>query len=174
MSDILLWGAGNTSKLFIRLIDMGKNKILGIVDNKAKGCFGGYSIISPEEALKISYDLLIVCSIADVEILWQCHELGLEHCYSYQDKENIFYRCPDLFIDPNRVIENERQYKRDIKLQSLSMEQLWSNVFHDTVSSYDWFNVNSFSLGRSAIGYNSAYVISRVLQSMHPKSILEL
>ena len=174
MSDILLWGAGNTSKLFIRLIDMRKNRILGIVDNKAEGYFGDYAIVSPEEALKISYDLLIVCSIADVEILWQCHELGLEHCYSYQDKEDIFYRCPDLFIDPNGVIEHERQYKRDVKLRSLSMEQLWSNVFHDTVSAYDWFKVKSLSLGRSAIGYNFAYVMSRILQSMHPKNILEL
>lgn len=173
MNNILLWGAGNTTKYFLTLLNMRKNKILGIVDNNIQGYFLDYPVISPEEICKYFYDILIICSLSYCEILLQCHELGLANCYSYCDKELIFLNYPELFLNPDRVIESERQLKKDLENQDLLKEQLWSTVFHDTVLSYEWFNVKSLSLGRSAIGYNYAYVISRVLHSMHPKSILE-
>ncbi len=58
---------------------------------------------------------------------------------------------------------------------SRSVEELkWANIFHDTVRGYEWYDNCSLSLGRWAIGYNYAYVLSRVLQEIQPESILEL
>ena len=173
MNRILFWGAGNTTKLFMKLIDMEKNQIVGIVDNRKDAFFPGYTTMLPEKIQECAYDLLIVCSRADIEILWQCRELGIKNCYSHRNKEKIYNEYPELFLHPNKVIEGEYRQELEWQNQSLLKELLWSNVFHDTVSTYEWFNVKSLSLGRSAIGYNFAYVISRILQNMHPTKILE-
>lgn len=69
----------------------------------------------------------------------------------------------------NRVILNE--------LARNSKELLWHDIFIDTTRGYGWLNVGgglSLSLGRWAIGYNYAYVLSRALNDTKPRRILEL
>lgn len=174
MINILIWGAGNNAKAFINICNVKEVRILGIIDSNIRGTFLNYNILPPEAAVDLPYDILIVCSTSDLEILWQCRELGLVNCYSYYNKEMILQKCPELFLDSDMVLAVDKQYKIELQNQKLIKEQIWSNVFHDTVSGYKWYNVSSLSLGRSAIGYNFAYVMARVLESMHPAGILEL
>lgn len=68
-----------------------------------------------------------------------------------------------------------RNLKELVKKTVNSISELqWANVFHDTIQGYEWYNVSSLSLGRWAVGYNYAYAVSRILQEIHPRSILEL
>lgn len=53
-------------------------------------------------------------------------------------------------------------------------EGVWSSVFHDTVASSEWYTDRALSPGRWAVGYPFLYVLYRVLDEMHPVSILEL
>lgn len=130
-------------------------------------------MISPNEIKNYNYDLLIVCSVYDLDILWQCHEMQLNNCFSYKNKEEIWMRCPDIFKDFNKEITTEKSFMLMEKIQDYCLENVWRNVFNDTISGYEWFNVDTISLGRTAIGYNFAYVLSRILNSMRPKEILE-
>lgn len=53
-------------------------------------------------------------------------------------------------------------------------ENMWSNVFHDGTRESVWLNKTEFVPGRWAIGYQTLYVLYRVLNELHPMSILEL
>lgn len=55
-----------------------------------------------------------------------------------------------------------------------SMENVWANVYHDTIKRSSWLKDHTFSPGRWAIGYPAMYVIYRVLNEFKPQSILEL
>lgn len=56
-------------------------------------------------------------------------------------------------------------------------ELLWSQIYHDTIMSSEWFLDKAISPGgphRWAAGYNLLYALYRILNEMHPKAILEL
>ena len=55
-----------------------------------------------------------------------------------------------------------------------SMENVWANVYHDTIRHSSWLKDCTFSPGRWAIGYPAMYAIYRVLDEFKPQSILEL
>lgn len=55
-----------------------------------------------------------------------------------------------------------------------SQEAVWANVFHDTIQNSSWLYNKTFSPGRWAVGYQFLYVMYRVLNDIHPHSILEL
>jgi len=70
---------------------------------------------------------------------------------------------------------NIELYQRSISTtEKISREILWRNIFIDTVQGYEWYKVDTISLGRWAIGYNYAYVLARVLDSIQPSNILEM
>ena len=71
----------------------------------------------------------------------------------------------ELLRDISIGINNARRY---------SMENSWSNVFHDTIVHSSWLKNCIFSPGRWAIGYPAMYAIYRVLDEFKPQSILEL
>lgn len=53
-------------------------------------------------------------------------------------------------------------------------EIYWSQIYHDTICESEWLHDKSILPGRAAVGYNFLYVLYRVLNAMHPESILEL
>jgi hypothetical protein len=53
-------------------------------------------------------------------------------------------------------------------------ELLWAQVFHDAIIGSEWLVDKKFYPGRAAVGYEFLYVLFRALNSVRPKSILEL
>ena len=54
-------------------------------------------------------------------------------------------------------------------------EIVWARVWDDTKKGIEWMdNLPSISPGRWAVGYNYIYVITRILNEMHPQTILDL
>lgn len=60
------------------------------------------------------------------------------------------------------------------RIEYYNYETIWCNIFHDTITGYDWYDLKNLSLGKMAIGYNFAYVLVRVLEEFQPSSVLEL
>ncbi len=52
-------------------------------------------------------------------------------------------------------------------------ELLWANIYHDTIRNKRWLDNISISPYGMAINYSMLYVLSRVLNEIKPKSILE-
>ena len=52
------------------------------------------------------------------------------------------------------------------RLESLSLENVWANIFHDTTVDSNWLNDKVFWPGRAALGYQAMYVAYRVLNEM--------
>lgn len=55
----------------------------------------------------------------------------------------------------------------------LNSEPYWANVYHDTIMNSNWLANKSVSPGRWAVSYIVLYVLYRILDEVHPKSILE-
>ncbi|MDD3252717.1 MAG: hypothetical protein PHV18_09175 [Lachnospiraceae bacterium] len=53
-------------------------------------------------------------------------------------------------------------------------ENIWANVFHDATKNAEWMSEENFTPGRWAIGYQTLYVLFRVLNEVQPRAILEL
>jgi hypothetical protein len=67
------------------------------------------------------------------------------------------------------------KYKEILKAKCRTLDEiLWAQIFHDTIAGSKWLIDKSFSPGRWAVGYEFLYVLYRVLDSFHPKKILEL
>lgn len=173
---IIIWGAGITAEYFLGYIDFNYNQVVNIVDsNKEKwgGVFCGATIISPEEISGIAYDLLIIGSVYEVEIMEQCIELGISNYIAWSDIPNLLVRYPSLFSRQGLCSLLAQNINKLDGMAKYNLENVWRNNFKDTVEGYSWYNVKSISLGRWAIGYNYAYVLARVLNSFRPRSILE-
>lgn len=60
-------------------------------------------------------------------------------------------------------------------LQRQNDELLWAKTWDDTKRGIDWAeNLPSLSPGRWAVGYNYLYIITRILDTIEPHSILDL
>jgi hypothetical protein len=97
--------------------------------------------------------------------------MGLSNCIS-GDMDAASY-LENSFLLKKSALAVVIKHEVEQKTYRMTMECNWSNVFHDTVNGYDWYNVKSISLGRWAIGYPYAYVMARVLNWLHPTCILE-
>lgn len=53
-------------------------------------------------------------------------------------------------------------------------EIIWANVFHDAINETEWLKRNDLNPGRWAIGYQTLYVLYRILNEINPQCILEL
>ena len=54
-------------------------------------------------------------------------------------------------------------------------ELVWATVWHDTIKGITWANsIERLSPGRAAAGYNYLYVMTRILDEIEPKKILDL
>ncbi len=177
MSDVVAWGIGIEGKDFYRWIDKQKHRIVAYVDNnrivwnKRIPDLGNLKVISPDKLLTINYDYLCICTEYIESVMEQCVAMGLDNVisgrlFAKDFSENSFLFRKDAIVE---VIKNEVNATISRQIQEVN----WRNIFKDTVAGYDWYTVNSLSLGRWAIGYQYAYVLSRVLNSIKPQNILE-
>ncbi len=58
--------------------------------------------------------------------------------------------------------------------RAIAMENMWANIFHDTIRGSRWLKDQPFSPGRAAIGYPTLYAMYRILDEFQPENILEL
>lgn len=61
-----------------------------------------------------------------------------------------------------------------LEQRGLAYENLWANIFHDSIVGSKWLKDQPFSPGRAAIGYPTLYALYRILDEFQPKSILEM
>lgn len=73
----------------------------------------------------------------------------------------------------NRVISICSVDKRVREGVRIGNENLWAQIFNDTITNSLWLQNKSFSPGRWAVGYPMLYVMYRVLTGIKPTSILE-
>lgn len=52
-------------------------------------------------------------------------------------------------------------------------EILWANIFNNTITGSSWLKNQAFSPGRWAVGYPALYLLYRIYNEIHPRSILE-
>jgi len=80
-----------------------------------------------------------------------------------------------LLTEIEKISKELSEIKHIVKnTNSISYENIYANVFHDTTSRSEWLNDKVFWPGRSALGYPAMYVTYRILNEMKPKRILEL
>ena len=61
-----------------------------------------------------------------------------------------------------------------LEQRGLAYENLWANIYHDSIVGSKWLQNQPFSPGRAAIGYPTLYALYRILDEFQPKSILEM
>lgn len=72
-----------------------------------------------------------------------------------------------------RIIEDIFRYLHKIKNQN--DELIWAKVWDDTKKDIEWLkNMPGISPGRWAVGYNYLYVMTRVLNELEPRNILDI
>jgi len=83
------------------------------------------------------------------------------------DKKLINDKIHEQTAELNVIKENTELTKRS------AFESVWAEIFKSTVNDCHWLKDVSLSPGRWAVGYPYLYVMYRVLNEFHPKSILE-
>jgi hypothetical protein len=173
MKQIAIWGAGNNGKEFYEYVNKTVTQVLCFVDNNGllwDSTLNNVPIISPNKLLDMPEIIVVVCTVFEDEVLDQCKRMGLKNVLSGKlSVEN--YGIISEYLRPEvmpRIIKNMLE-----PIRGQVHENYWRNIFVDTVKGYDWYNVTSISLGRWAIGYSYAYVLSRTLNSLKPSKILE-
>ena len=74
----------------------------------------------------------------------------------------------------NNLIENQIQIKKELDLLSRKEDELLKAlIFNNTIADSKWLAFKSFSPGGWAVDYAFLYTLYRVLNDVHPKSILE-
>lgn len=101
MSNILIWGAGNIAQIFINLLDIENNVLLGFVDNNTERVGENFydiaNIIEPDVVRKLPYDILIICASDYKNIEIQCVNMEIKNVYSYKDVKEMFEQYPNIF-----------------------------------------------------------------------------
>lgn len=74
----------------------------------------------------------------------------------------------------NQLIENQNQIKKELNSISRKEDELLkAMIFNNTIANSKWMKFKSFSPGGWAVDYAFLYTLYRVLNDVHPKSILE-
>ena len=81
----------------------------------------------------------------------------------------------DLAVNLDKIPDNQnKQTDSLIKIERITTETLWAEVWNNTISESSWLAEKNFSPGRFAVGYPFLYVLYRILDEVRPQSILEL
>lgn len=73
-----------------------------------------------------------------------------------------------------RKISGQQKLEKELQLLRRQADELrYAQLLHDATIDSEWYKYKNLSLGPAAIDYGTAYVIYRVLNQMHPHSILE-
>lgn len=65
-------------------------------------------------------------------------------------------------------------YDRVIRCEKEIKEVIWGQIFEMTIKDSQWLSDKSFSPGRWAMGFESLYVLYRIIDESKPRKILEL
>ncbi len=134
------------------------------------GTIDGIAVIEPKKILEYENVSVYICSDYWKEIYTQCDQLGLKKVFLGEIKmDNYLHLSGILRLEASNLLLIESMNKAN----SYLAEAQWRDRFVDTVFGYRWYNVKSISLGGWAVGYQYAYVLSRILNIMKPVSILE-
>ena len=72
-----------------------------------------------------------------------------------------------------KKIRNLKGYLKS--LGGASRELLWAQIWHDTAKGCEWLGEDfGVSPGRWAVGYDYLYVMTRVLEELRPKNVLDI
>ena len=82
--------------------------------------------------------------------------------------QNAVAELPEKIENVGIEIQNTQRH-----LALNASEQYWAHVYHDTILNSAWLNDKTVSPGRWAISYIVLYVLYRILNEIHPSSILE-
>lgn len=63
--------------------------------------------------------------------------------------------------------------KKIVEIEKMQKEILNAHRFSDTIKDSEWLKIQSFSAGGAALDYGALYTMYRILDSIHPKNILE-
>lgn len=80
-------------------------------------------------------------------------------------EQDSFAYQKNMLTQMLNLIRSNRRYSEEI---------VWANVFHDATNASDWMHETNFTPGRWAIGYQTLYVLYRILNEIKPSAILEL
>ena len=70
---------------------------------------------------------------------------------------------------PKYIISYFRSIRRE------NQELLWARIWDDTKHNLDWIEkMPGISPGRMAVGYNYLYVMTRILNDLKPKHVLDM
>ena len=74
----------------------------------------------------------------------------------------------------NAVQSEQNEIRKQlIRIESYQREILNAHRFSDTIKDSEWLKNKSFSAGGAALDYGALYTMYRILDSIHPKNILE-
>lgn len=74
----------------------------------------------------------------------------------------------------NSVQSEQNELKKKILvIENMQKEILNAHRFSDTIKDSEWLKIQSFSAGGAALDYGALYTMYRILDSIHPKNILE-
>lgn len=97
----------------------------------------------------------------------------LEDC-QVRRVEQVFFSNDSMF----KKVSQEGEWRAVYKKEPGDLSELrWSRIFHDTIIGSEWFFDQALAHGwerRLAVGYNFLYALYRILDEMHPKSVLEI
>lgn len=70
-------------------------------------------------------------------------------------------------------VKRVKNYLR--RFSNQNSELIWANIWHETCNGIDWLqDMPSISPGRSAVGYNYLYVMTRILNELEPHRVLDI
>lgn len=132
-----------------------------------------------KEIIEIQEDIIKRVDSNSVNELERAEALKKDilHCIEYSQKlEKIMcenHEKDNRFFDfQNNILKQAINLIRSNK--RFSEEAVWANIFHDATNNTMWMNEKNYNPGRWAIGYQTLYVLYRILNDMKPRSILEL
>ncbi len=118
---ILIFGTGTGAQRVCRNIDFDNFEIVAFIDNNSSkhgNLFFGKRVVSPQEALRMLYDRIVICSVAYKEIKQQLMDI-------YQVNDDVI--CNGLYLKKHNLIE----YYKDKEVDSEQQEVLDYLKSHD-------------------------------------------
>lgn len=74
----------------------------------------------------------------------------------------------------NTIQSEQNEIRKQLnRIQACQREVLNAHRFSDTIKDSEWLKIKSFSAGGAAVDYGALYTMYRILDSTHPKNILE-
>lgn len=200
---VIIYGAGRVGKVVVqsffryhRELDIYSIAVSNVKDNPDDVL--SIPVVAIEDLVQYAKESVVIIATLEIyheNISGTLKELGFNHVipitealFKIMRKEDADFTVDVLQYIANlsfqvKKIENKLQLLEN-KLQRigdtanyskrLSNETIWASVFNQVTEASEWLKDTKFTPGRWAVGYPYLYVMYRILNEMHPNSILEL